>query len=223
MSEKPILFSAPMVRALLSGKTQTRRIVKLTSNGLAKLAGNHAAYLRDGIGLTWIPFGGAKEQPMPAAKILEMSPYGSRLWVRETWAAHNCYDSCKPSEIHDNAEIFYRADFPSDFEKRHPGVADHRPGKWRPSIFIPRWASRITLAVKAVRCERLWSIIEDDAQAEGLLPIANPDYDEDEPCDDPEFSHVAAFARLWDKLNGKKHPWESDPWVWVIEFERSKP
>ena len=82
---------------------------------------------------------------------------------------------------------------------------------WKPSIFMPRWASRINLEITGVRVERLNALTEADAIAEGIAPfedaIGNP-----EP--------KAAFATLWDKINGKKHPWASNPFVWVIEFKR---
>ena len=213
MSEKPILFSSPMVLALLAGrKHQTRRVAKLTANGLAKLAGNHAAYLRDGIGLTWIPFGGAKEQPMPPAKILEMSPYGSRLWVKEGLIRHN---NC----------IVYAANYPDKCDPVPSPADPERTATWSwknktlPGMFMPRWASRITLLVKTVRCERLQEITEADAAKEGVTCDPYKSGYEPGTTQRPR----QAFQLLWDKLNGKKHPWDSNPWVWVIEFERSKP
>lgn len=216
MKERSIIFSAPMVRAILSGaKTQTRRVVKNcrqlrdwdsspsdaydveVENGEAMflVAGDH--------GFTdWIP-----------------CPYGApgdRLWVRETWATGIVYDAHKPSSLAmliDNQSqpaIAYGADW-----KRVWAPEDH--GRWRPSIHMPRWASRITLDVLAVRVERLQEISEEDAEAEGVDPDFGNAYT------DARNDHRRAYGRLWDSINGKRAPWASNPWVWVIEFLRAQP
>ena len=103
-------------------------------------------------------------------------------------------------------EYLYAADFGG---WAYSNESDLKP--WRPSIFMPRAASRITLKVTGVRVERLQDISEEDAQAEGVdfLPLA--------PA---ALTHRTSYSGLWDKINGKKHPWSSNPWVWCIEFRR---
>jgi len=162
MSEKPILFSAPMVRAILEGrKTQTRRAAHVSV-------------------------------PVPLADAARRCPYwADTLWVRETWFS--------PPKPHNDC-LGYAAD--NDFPH---GVAY----RMRPSIHMPRTASRITLRVTSVRFERLQDISWNDALAEGVrangvLP----------------WSPVDAFRELWDSINFDRAPWRSNPWVWVIEFER---
>lgn len=116
-------------------------------------------------------------------------PYGApgdRLWVRETFN-HCAY---KP---------FYRADGPM-----------HEDWKWKPSIHMPRWASRITLEITAIRVEQLQDITEEDAKAEGCIGALGAG------C-------TGAYRDLWDSINAKKYPWSSNPWVWVIEFRRITP
>lgn len=211
---RPILFSAPMVLAILEGrKTQTRRIVKLPT-------------------IDWDPSNTLKWEDPECFHSLEncddfvacfsdtagsiicvKCPYGTpaypvfrrpadRLWVRETYAApHNC-DHLKPREIPEGARIHYAA-------------TEERGGlRWRPSIFMPRWASRITLEIAAVRVERLQDISEDDARAEGCDPVVHPDGALD--CG----TRKTTFASLWSTINGPES-WDANPWVWVVEFHRS--
>jgi hypothetical protein len=121
---------------------------------------------------------------------------GDRLWVRETWRkfGHGA-----------NGQVEYRADYddkPAPFISRSP-------------IFMPRWASRIDLEITKIRIERLQKISAIDAHEEGIEGLIAPGY-----CYD--ISPTADFAKLWDKINGKRAPWESNPWVWVIEFRRVK-
>lgn len=174
MSERPILFSAPMVRAILAGtKTQTRRIVKVPKR-----------------------FEGFSH---PSAAGVDFScPYGwrsDRLWVRETFsydrAMHERGDRCVP---------WYWAD-------GNPTYGDWtRP---KPSIHMPRWASRITLWITDVRVERLNDISQHDAMAEGVSV--------DSPA---TFQAVAAYRDLWESINGPGS-WAENPYVWVIEFMSS--
>lgn len=193
MKERPILFSAPMVRALLDGsKTQTRRAAKLTGAGHVKEVGGHRR---------WHP---ADENCIAAC------PYGQpgdRLWVRETWIdASSSLHSC----------VIYRA----DGDDQVCGVP------WKPSIFMPRAASRILLEVTAVRIERLHAISEDDALAEGVVKIRDAchvikgfDYDLSGLC---HTNAVTPYAKLWESINGPES-WAQNPWVWVIEFKRVQP
>lgn len=141
-------------------------------------------------------------------------PYGEPgdlLWVRETHAiaTGHMYDG--------EAAVKYRADDAlvalhderSNSHARNASISD----RWRPSIHMPRWASRLTLRVTEVRVERLQDISEDDAEAEGVDPY-------EYPSGPLAPSHRGAFFELWDKLNAQRAPWRSNPWVWVVSFER---
>lgn len=195
MKDHPILFSAEMVRAILDDrKTQTRRVVK----------GQALDWLQPGM---FIP-----EYVASPGNFL--SPYGfagDRLWVREAWAAHPSLNHKKPSEIPDNRVVHFRAD----------QAVNETHYMWRPSIFMPRWASRITLEVVNVRIERLQEISEADAIAEGI-ELHSADYVVSfEATQHLQKGNLAIdrYARLWDEINGKG-AWNLNPWVWVIEFKR---
>jgi hypothetical protein len=199
--ERGILFSAPMVRAILEGrKTQTRRVCP--ESWLRCLDPDDADERQQA--LTMCPYG----QP------------GDRLWVRETWGAVWPGEFPRPLR---ECKIEYRADLP-------PGCTD-RPGgwpaeerddaecpKWRPSLHMPRWASRILLEVTEVRVERLQDISEDDARAEGVTALAEP-----ATTRGAFRGHRDGFAALWEAINGKRAPWASNPWVWVVSFRRIEP
>lgn len=182
MKERPIIFSAPMVRAILEGrKTQTRRVAKIP------LDAKDAFFDDECDSHCW----SMEENGMddPHAKMLR-NPYGERgdrLWVKETWRVRGGkeyeYQKHQPS-------VVYRAD-----------VGEFDIEEWRPSIFMPRWASRITLEIEHDRVERLHDITEDDAQAEGCDPFR------------------VAYKILWNSINGHGS-WHLNPWVWVIEFKR---
>lgn len=188
MKERPILFSAPMVRAILAGtKTQTRRIVK-------GLNGCHP-------GILPCPYGAA----------------GDRLWVRETWKTVP-WNAGAEKRIegadHDEEGIRYRATW--DRSCAPP---------WRPSIFMRRNASRITLDVTAVRAERLQDITEDDIRAEGVTRVNVGDLLATvRPRRTFPIAHDwrSLWALGWDAINGKRAPWSSNPWVWVISFTRAE-
>lgn len=186
MTERPILFSAPMVRAILGGKkTQTRRIVKTRKcpDFGCELAPGEIA---------------GDEHPE------RLCPYGQpgdRLWVRETW---NQFDGW--------ASYSYAADYDGwgigpDDDPDH--VPDHAV-RWRPSIHMPRAASRILLEVTGVRVERLQAISRGDAMAEGC-PFPNMAAGPD-PSD--------WYRELWNEINGPDS-WAANPWVWVVEFKRA--
>jgi hypothetical protein len=202
LKERPIIFSGPMVRAILEGrKTQTRRV-------LAKQPTSPATIF------TGIPEIGSLHQfwaiwpsptpdenghhPDDACKF----PYGfvgDRLWVRETWQyADHAVTNGDPCFV-------YRATDP-DWETMEGW-------SWRSPIHMPRRASRITLEIIGVRVERLQDISEDDAIAE-LGGKAHPN---------GVVNTVGHFQEKWDEINGKSHPWESNPWVWAIEFKKVNP
>ena len=212
-TERPILFSSPMVRAILAGrKTQTRRLVKWSGAfGFEAPVGYDVAMLPDGsagVGKAGRVYG---HQTCPYA-------VGDLLWVRETWAvpgrAPRSTNTMPPG-----LPVLYRA----DPDPRFYGFDAMSPWVWRPSISMPRWASRLTLRVTGVRVERLQAISEADAWAEGMAEV---DPDEAAVCarakeigccmDDPQ----ATFAALWDSINGKRAAWADNPWVWVVSFAR---
>lgn len=213
MKERPILFSAAMIRAILAGtKTQTRRQIKPQPNV-------------DGVDLQTPPdqIDNLIKAAWNAGFVDVRCPYGQvgdRLWVRETWG----FDS---GVRHDFRPVLGRRDLSGmDLLDHVEYRADAEYGpcaeeigdapRWRPSTQMPRWASRITLEVTDVRVERLQNISDSDVQAEG---IARTDANTFE-VEDAEFQDArSAFAWLW-QGNGKRAPWESDPWCWVVSFKR---
>lgn len=199
MKERPILFSGPMVRAILEWhKTQTRRVMKPQL----------------------LQPDGARHKKLEVPNVLKLCPYGKpgdRLWVRETWLARG-----------GGAAALYRADY-EDVEAAGLGGLY---GGWKPSIFMPRWASRITLEVVNVRVERVQDITEADAIAEGVTceergekcsgfrPPGNTSIDPEE-CPSCIDGYIPIYQRLWDSINSKRgFGWETNPWVWVIKFKR---
>lgn len=199
MKERPILFSGPMVRAILEGhKTVTRRAisVKLTNRfdeprGPADVAAGY-------------PFVECDDGYWPAVNFCPYGQPGDRLWVRETFAI---YGDRKMAAIH------YRADHPHHVGQKGMG--------YKPSIHMPRWASRILLEIAAVRVERLHDISEEQARAEGITDGGCTNCGEHEPCgcDCPAPSAVDSFAHLWQQINGAES-WDANPWVWVVELKR---
>ena len=199
MKEKPILFSGPMIRAILDGrKTVTRRIVKA----------------RD---IEWMDVHQGLREPGNA----ERCPYGQpgavvdsghriggdRLYVRETWAAPHAYDHLPPRLIPKDARIHYAA------------TEDRGGLLWRPSIHMPRWASRITLEITSVRVERLQEIDIADAQAEGVSDTGAFILDGE---GNEQGGPIAEYAVLWEQINGPGS-WDANPWVWCISFSRVTP
>lgn len=204
MKERPILFSTSMVQAILAGrKTQTRRIVKPQPTWKE----------RDGLlspGWSWVtPKRELNAYPKDkefAQALVESCPYGQPgdcLWVRETWKWAN-----------GGASGFrYRA----DGELKGPG-------KWKPSIHMPRTASRITIEITAVRVERLHSITAEDAIAEGILKLkgyefdAPAEYENYLPVGYTNLLPIGSYRSLWESINGTES-WRVNPWVWVVEFK----
>jgi len=211
VKERPILFSGAMVRAILAGrKTQTRRVMKDAPLGAAAYClgvykgvwGIHEDVNRDeGVHRFKCPYG------VP----------GDRLWVRETWAPSKALDDVPTMRLASGFPCEYRAGGTSiDGLER---LVER--GGWRPSIFMPRKASRILLEVTEVRVERLQGISEADAMAEGVERIElGPFQVAGLPVHPMTSSYKEAFEKLWETINGKRAPWASNPWVWVVGFKR---
>lgn len=204
MKTKPILFSTPMVRAIIDGlKTQTRRIIKpqpeITKDGW-KWKSSHMV-----IGENALP---SDESPLPFTYQAKYQP-GDILWVRETW---NYSDDLEYPYLYKQKE---QDELKAEFFKRM---------KWKPSIFMPKEACRLFLKVTDVRVERLQDISEDDAIAEGIeevhpapFLIRYKNYLENGYLDSP----IESFKTLWQSINGKES-WKRNPWIWAYEFEKTE-
>lgn len=228
--ERPILFNAEMVRAILDGrKTQTRRPLRpqpeFVDGERYRIKTGAKTYF------SMLAGGTLEEQAGICARMLTC-PFGvagDRLWVRETWCSHWSVHSPE-HELNNGAErvitdakvrqdsgsvatatqdnplfAYYRATFGDD--------PPHSHLKWTPSIHMPRWASRIDLLVKAVRVERVRDISVDGAEAEGMLIPSQRD--------GMHPPLVDQFRALWSVTYAKRGlGWQANPWVWVVEFER---
>ncbi|GAB5434753.1 MAG: hypothetical protein EpisKO_41230 [Epibacterium sp.] len=218
MTDRPILFSAPMVQAILreirapgTGKTQTRRVLKTQPAPEGYTATTRLVdYYGDG------RLGMAMEKPGYSDLILPVGYQpGQRLWVRETWTTGAHLDHVRPRDISPEQSIGYVAN-----ENEGPWL-----GKLRPSIFMPRWASRITLEVTDVRVQRLHEISESDAMTEGagMYVPGHGFVTNEEVQTDPGLanfiSYRMGFESLWDSLNADRAPWASNPWVVAISFK----
>lgn len=193
MGEHGIIFGAESVRSILRGsKSQTRRVVTtrepidyIGSRGEEDDPSNWGYFFDGRNQHGYMVLGRGHDDVRDNGSISIPCPYGApgdRLWIRETWS------------ISGNGP-FYRADTMQPETVRYA---------WRSPIFMPRWASRITLEVTDVRVERLQSITEEDARAEGV-------------------ESVAEYAELWDSLNRKRAPWSANPYVWAVTFRSVKP
>ncbi len=250
--ERPIIMGTDSVRAILEGrKTMTRRVVN--KRALERFKFSPSGELL-----------GSFNESHPEWEIyptVDDAPYrvGDRLWVRETWSTLTYHEGDVPIHIvKDNKniehDVVYYAECP-DFswmdgdgfqEYRKDGtVASH----WKSPLFMPRWASRITLEITDIRVERLQDITEDDAIAEGIISDDEYAYRAGEenlfPCprckgygvhgafgNDYSITEIDCthcntpkkrYRIIWDSLNAKRgYPWESNPWVWVISFKRIK-
>ncbi len=214
--ERPILFSAPMVRAILDGrKTQTRRIIKLNGQ-LPEFCGPRGCQSdptcwgwEDGEWGDWITLEKEEGQRLGWRDLNVANQAGDTLWVREGWRTLHKWNDLAPRHLPDDQD---KIDYLADGGVRNPLWAW---GKGRPSIHMPRWASRISLKVTGVKVERLQDISEADAEAEGAEPIL-------EPPDGGGAPHVEGFQALWKSINGAQS-WQANPWVAVYTFERVKP
>jgi hypothetical protein len=207
MTARPIIFSAPMVRAILDGrKTQTRRIVRLP-----KWATEIDEIGDDGYTMWCV----ARDSGCLSPALPQYLPTDT-LWVREAFVGARGYDDYPPRDF-GNKPIWYCADGEPDREKWW-----HLSDRKRPSIHMPRWASRITLRVTGVRVERLQAISEQDAIAEGVLVGQLPGcFHSGIGRLDVEWRSTAthAFEHLWESINGPG-AWDANPWVVAISFER---
>lgn len=261
MRERPIPLYGHEVRATLEGqKTQTRRVVNWrdVEPGLNLGFSGLQAVDQDSRGWVLTSMGGSCWEERCAPTPCPFGVPGDRLWVLETWGYRRT--KWTMNDVFDLVGIEYRADGEKVDHRRNHGDRDGLPAQrpqredehqcdygcylksywsqWRPSIFMPRWASRLTLEVKAVRVERLQEISREDAAAEGVCWAAeqSPAPSWVTPSNWPEQN----FARLWDSINYRAasdqdpigkitsnakrgHSWESNPWVWVVEFERVTP
>ena len=210
--ERPILFSGPMVAAILAGeKTQTRRIVATDTRPMpddtfmrgfpenpanVRMCGQYAKC----------------DAPAGAGHVsyrvrCPYGDHGDRLWVRETFArvpstAYR-HDPSTPHRVSPDGH---------EWAVYREGWDRSRPGRWRPSIHMPRWASRVTLEVASVHVERLHEISLADINAEGTPYTLDP-------AVRPYGTRREQWQRLWESIHGPKS-WEANPWVWVIAFRR---
>ncbi|WP_104684723.1 hypothetical protein [Pseudomonas syringae] len=199
--ERPILFSAPMVRAILSGRKKvTRRALKVQPH--IDVSGNFcvggANYGQDIYG-----------KPVTKHFVSSHCPYGQpgdRLWVREAWQDDAQVNAIAPRELSHGEPIQY----PADGASRQNGCSMITPGKTRPSIHMPRRVSRILLEINDVRVERLQDISEGQAEGVNFLRSA-PDLDE-------TLTAAQLFDCLWSAINSADS-WNANPWVWVVEFK----
>lgn len=220
--DRPILFNGPMVRAILAGqKTVTRRPVK----------GDQIPHRSSSdVGREWIAVGqhdprygfvvsGETEEACAAELgVYGVCPYGRArdlLWVREAWVADAQVDSIAPRDLSQGEPIWY----PADGTARQTGCSMISQGRGRPSIHMPRWASRILLEITDIRVERLQGVTEEQARAEGITDGGCTNCGHNEPCgcDCPAPSAVDSFVHLWNSTGGD---WQANPWVWVVEFKR---
>ncbi len=193
-----MIFNAEMVRALLDGrKTQTRRPIKWKETRFTEIGERE-----DGSKWPW------SEDAEHACDFWHPCPFGAvgdRIWVREAFRVH--------SRATDVATLIYKASERNSWTeqtRRVPVAVCNKPAtpeKWTPSLHMPRWASRILLEITGVRVERLRSMSQDDARAEGVIAASGP------------MEAGLAFRELWDSIYGEES-WKANPWVWVIEFKR---
>jgi hypothetical protein len=220
MTERPILFSAEMVRAIIEGrKTQTRRALKWHDQ-------DDPGWQLKGMtfdGQFWKSAGGRLTMPCPYGQT------GDRLWVREAWTIH------AQSSLTNRDYVYYRADIGNTY----------LDGTWKPSIFMPRWASRITLEITEVRVQRVQDISTADAEQEGVrypvspakeagkvvpwIAVSNPLLTRH--LSKTPWTHDilmrAHWAALWESINAKReggiYAWDRNPWVWAVSFKRIFP
>jgi hypothetical protein len=226
MSEKPLLFSAPMVLAYLAGrKSQTRQPVKYPEGRILRTTKNfpidHPESL-PGFAL------GLDADGEPIEEYIDAPPAtpGDTIWGKETWRARILHDKHKPSEIPEDSLIHYEAD----------GSTNSKHTKWmipfgrvRPSIHMLRWMARLVTPCLSLHVERLQDISKADAIAEGIEPVPgllkskanswkNYDPSSLSSLDNP----IESYRSLWEYIHGP-YSWDRNPWVWVIKFQKFSP
>ena len=209
MKERGMIFNGELVRAILDGrKTQTRRPIKWKQTRFTEIGERE-----DGSKWPW------SEDAEHACDFWHPCPFGAvgdRIWVRETFC------TVDDTQYGGGKWVDYRAT--PKFEASHPAGWDCAPNdaealKWRPSIHMPRWASRILLEITDVRVERLNAISQEDAQAEGMeLTGWRPTYS-DPDSGGEVLTPYDNFAQLWESIYGEES-WKANGWVWVISFKR---
>ena len=210
MKDRPIIFSAPMVRAIIDGsKSQTRRVVKPRKD---------------------VAFGCLLQPHELAGEVnagnLENCPYGKigdRLWVRETFQGPLLESEEQEDEFRYSPDIYKKPGFCAyrATDTLDAIDSDGRELGWRPSIFMPRWASRILLEVTGIRVERLQEISEADAKAEGaddgFRQIVAPGNCPEPRCDGVHYGPLWHFRDIWNSIHGPD-AWDANPWVAAISF-----
>ncbi|WP_375144465.1 hypothetical protein [Escherichia coli] len=213
MKERGMIFNGEMVRAILDGrKTQTRRIMKVQPSDA--FHPTHNGYDLDLNAHCYTPgvvdkngyLQPAKKEVFGVADENEgyTCPFGAvgdRIWVRETWAEAGA--GAPDLKL-------YRADYPEHVPTHYENVPPADEIRWTPSIHMPRWASRLMLEITGVRVERLRDLSEDDAKSEGITPPSGGVL--------PGWEYRINFRDLWMSIYGADN-WETNPWVWVIEFK----
>lgn len=222
MKERGMIFNSEMVRAILEGrKTQTRRMIKRVEGAVSfspewDINGEEIFVVlgeKDHTGMN----------PVLGAISCPFGSVGDRIWVRETFQGP-LFDYDQMESYLEDSSKFETPEFCQYAADGGPrpeycDADDNLRHGWRPSIHMPRWASRITLEITGVRVERLNSISQEDAQAEGMeLTGWRPTYS-DPDSGGEVWTPYDNFAQLWESIYGEES-WKNNPWVWVIEFKR---
>ena len=222
MKERPMIFNAEMVRAILDGrKTQTRRIIKVQpeSNQFGLLRISDSTKRNDIGKYHWAESNATGTHARSKLFSCPFGEVGDRIWVRETWADVN-HEGCPAVAYRADGEVRDLHEDDGDeqdpnlekywFANWYPDLISGTEGKWTPSIHMPRWASRITLEITGVRVERLQAITLGDICKEigcGLYDFRPATYG------------FQVWEELWKSIYGAEN-WQANPWVWVIEFRR---
>lgn len=224
-AERPILFSGPMVRAILDGrKSETRRILRVAgmlASEFVEPSWGGVFYAQEN---PKVPLVHSKDGTL---RSLGPCPYGAPgdlLWVRETWRL----EDFEGTDGRYSAAVGFRADGAKHPTVRKRGgveIMDERCG-WRPSIHLPKRFARLWLLIEDARAERLQEITREGAIAEGAFEA--PDHEKQQAArvalseGRHEIGPRDYFRELWDSINGDRAPWTSNPWVWVVKFSRTE-